>query len=158
LKAQDGIRGTWVTVMKGIIARCGYRCNLCLAYNVNIRSVEDQKRVSDGWFRIYGFRIPPEDIQCDGCLTPDSENPRLIDIKCPVRPCVIEKKLENCAYCDEYICNKIEQRLVTYDSVQDHHKEPISKENYENFIKPYENKKTFDELRETLRKAQRCAK
>jgi len=147
-----------VIITQNIITRCGYRCNLCLAYKENVHSVEDQKKVSDGWFRIFGFRIPPEKIHCDGCLTPDSENPRLIDTGCPVRPCVIEKGLENCAHCDQYVCMKLEQRIVTYNSVQDHHKEPISKDDYESFIKPYENKKTLDELRETLRQAHGYAK
>jgi len=69
--------------MEDLITRCGYRCNLCPAYKENIHSKEDQERTSDGWFRIFGFRIPPEKILCDGCLTPDSEKPKLIDSGCP---------------------------------------------------------------------------
>jgi len=137
--------------VKDMITRCGYRCNVCLAYKENIHSAEDQEKVSDGWFRIYGFRIPPEEIYCDGCLAPDSENPKLVDTGCPVRPCVIEKGFQNCAYCDEYICKKFEQRMVTYESVARRFKEPIQEEDYKNFIRPYENRKTIDELRMKLR-------
>jgi len=137
--------------VKDLVTRCGYRCNLCLAYRENIHSIEDQKKVSDGWFRIYGFRIPPEMIRCDGCLTPDIEKPKLIDTECPVRPCVTEKGFQNCAYCGEYVCEKFKQRMVTYESVARRFGKPIPKEDYENFVRPYENKKIIDELRKRLR-------
>jgi len=84
-------------------------------------------------------------------LTPDDENLRLVDTGCPVRPCVTEKGLQNCAYCDEYICEKFEQRMVTYESVARRFREPIQEEDFKNFISPYENRKTIDELRKKLR-------
>jgi len=131
-----------VTIMKIIISRCGYRCDLCLAYKENVHSKEDQKRTSDGWFKYYGFRIPPEEIWCDGCLTPDDQKPKLMDPECLVRPCVLEKQLENCAYCDQYICSKLKTRIVEYDSI-------VAKfeEDYENFIKPYEARKVLEGIR-----------
>ena len=45
-----------------LIARCGYRCDLCPAYWENIHGPEDQQRTSDGWFKYFGFRIPPDEI------------------------------------------------------------------------------------------------
>jgi len=138
--------------MKDIVTRCGYRCDLCLAYKENISSREDQQRISDGWFKYYGFRIPPEQVCCDGCLASDSENPRLMDPRCPVRPCVIEKGLQNCAYCNEYICKKLEQRIVDYKFLGSKFEQPIPKEDYENFIKPYEAGKVLDDVRRRLRR------
>jgi len=45
-----------------------------------------------------------------------AENPHLIDQGCPVRPCVIEQGLENCAQCEDYDgCEQLAQRLVTYE-------------------------------------------
>ena len=41
-------------------------------------------------------------------------NPQLIDQSCPVRPCVIEKGLENYAQCEEYNCEKLTERLVVF--------------------------------------------
>ena len=88
--------------MDQILTRCGYRCDLCLAYRPNIeQEPTNQTRLSDGWFKFFGFRLSPEEIVCDGCM---SENPTLIDQSCPVRPCVIEKGLDNCAQCDRYVC------------------------------------------------------
>ena len=49
--------------MKEILSRCGYRCDLCLAYRPHIEAYpEDRQRLSDGWFKYFGFRIPPEEI------------------------------------------------------------------------------------------------
>jgi hypothetical protein len=102
--------------MEPILMRCGYRCDLCLAYRPNIeKNPSNQQKLSDGWFKYFGFRIQPENILCDGCM---AENARLIDQSCPVRPCVIEKSVENCAACDDYICEKLKERLVIYEDVK----------------------------------------
>lgn len=55
----------------------------------------------------YGTRYKPEDItDCDGCKT---EGERLFSASknCLVRKCARGKKLENCASCAEYVCEKL---------------------------------------------------
>jgi len=136
--------------MKDIVTRCGYRCNLCLAYKENIKDKSVQQKVSDGWFKYYGFRIPAEEIYCDGCLS-QGEGAKLIDPNCPVRACVIEKKIENCAHCEKYICEVLKSRIVNYNSIAERIKEPIPKEDYENFIKPYESRKVLNNIRRKLK-------
>ena len=82
--------------MEPILTRCGYRCDLCLAYRPNVgRDPSSQQKLSDGWFTYFGFRIPPEQIVCDGCLA-DGTDIRLLDVGCPVRPCVVERGLDTC--------------------------------------------------------------
>jgi hypothetical protein len=131
--------------MKPILARCGYRCDLCLAYKVNVEGMpSNQEKLSDGWHAYYGFRLAPEKIICSGCL---SENEQLIDQGCPVRPCVIEKGLENCSQCDLYICEKLEERIVVCENVRGRIKGAIPEDDYLCFIRPYENKKRLDSLR-----------
>ena len=131
--------------MKQILTRCGYRCDLCLAYRPNVEiHPENQQKLSDGWHTYFGFRIPPEQIICDGCL---AENPRLIDQACPVRPCVIEKGLENCAQCDQYVCTKLTERLVVYEEIKQKLGVEIPEDDYLCFIRPYENKKRLEALR-----------
>ncbi len=120
-----------------IITRCGYRCDLCLAYKENIESEEDKQVISDGWFKYFRFRIPPEDISCDGCLSPKKE-PHLIDEDCPIRACVIEKGIDNCSRCEGYSCEKFETRAVDREDF-----EKILEEDYQKFVRPYENKKRF---------------
>lgn len=138
--------------MKEDVSLCGYRCKICPAYRDNITGEDYQQQVSDGWFKIYGFRIPPEGCICDGCLPGSCENPRRIDTECPVRPCVLEKGLPNCAHCDEYICDKLSKRIVIPQEVIEKCKEPVSEEEYSRFIKPYDNKPRLDKIKEQLRK------
>jgi hypothetical protein len=131
--------------MEAILTRCGYRCDLCLAYRPNIESNPAyRQKLSDGWYQYFGFRIPPEKILCDGCL---ANNPLLIDQACPVRPCVIAKGLENCAYCESYACEKLVERLVVYEEVKKRVNVDIPEEDRICFIQPYENKTRLDELK-----------
>lgn len=128
---------------KQILTRCGYRCDLCLAYKDNIYTDDQREFLSDTWHKIYGFRIPANEIYCEGCIS--SDNPKLIDNDCPVRPCVIEKGLENCSQCADYPCGLFNQRKVIYeDFAKDKN---ISKKEYSRCIKPYENKMRLDEIR-----------
>ncbi|MFP4000989.1 MAG: DUF3795 domain-containing protein [Thermoplasmata archaeon] len=120
------------------ITRCGYRCDLCLAYKQNIDGREDKQVISDGWFEYFGFRIPPEKISCDGCLTPDKEKPHLIEEDCPIRACVIDKGIDNCSQCEEFGCEKFETRVVDGKEFED-----IPDKDYSRFIRPYENKRRF---------------
>ena len=132
--------------MQSILTRCGYRCDLCLAYKPNVEAhPENRQKLSDGWHEYFGFRLSPADICCDGCM---SENPRLIDQGCPVRPCVIERGLDNCAQCEAYEgCAKLAQRLVTYEGVEERVAVEIPDDDRECFIEPYENKVRLDALR-----------
>ena len=89
-------------------------------------------------------RIPAEKIYCEGCMT--GGNPKLIDTVCPVRPCVIKKGLNNCSECDEYPCEKFNQRAVTYEEIVKDRKD-ITESDRKLFIKPYENMVRLNELK-----------
>jgi hypothetical protein len=131
--------------MQPILTRCGYRCDLCLAYRPNVeRNPSNQQVLSDGWHKYFGFRIPPAEICCDGCMADD---PHLIDRSCPVRPCVIEKGLDNCAQCESYVCAKLRERLVVYEQVRQGFGAEIPEEDRRRFIQPYENQVRLDALR-----------
>jgi hypothetical protein len=131
--------------MGTILTRCGYRCDLCLAYKPNVEANPANRQIlSDGWHQYFGFRLPPEEIYCDGCM---ADNPKLIDQSCPVRPCVIEKGLENCAQCEQYVCEKLTERLVVIEEVQHRVGVEIPEHDYLCFIRPYENKRRLDDLR-----------
>lgn len=134
--------------MTGTLTRCGYRCDLCLAYKENIHGPEDQRKTSDGWSTYYGFRIPPEEIHCDGCLAPDTDQPRLVDAGCPVRACVLEKGLPHCARCGEYACEKLKTRIVSRAEIEAKLGHPIPEQDYRDFIRPYESKARLDALRD----------
>lgn len=131
--------------MEPVLTRCGYRCDLCLAYRPNLESNPENRQIlSDGWFTYFGFRIPPEEILCDGCL---AEGARLVDTACPVRPCVIERGLPNCAACGQYICAKLEERVVSREEVRQRMRAEIPEEDFQRFVLPYENKPRLEEIR-----------
>lgn len=131
--------------MGAIVTRCGYRCDLCLAYKPNVEAhPENRQRLSDGWHKYFGFRIPPEELCCEGCL---AESPRLIDPRCPVRPCVMARGLETCAGCESYVCEKLRTRIVLYTELQERLGEEIPEEEYRLFIRPYESRPRLEALR-----------
>ncbi len=131
--------------MDPILTRCGYRCDLCLAYKPNVeKNPANRQKLSDGWHKYFSFRLPPEAIGCDGCM---SENPKLIDQNCPVRPCVIEKGLDNCSQCEGYVCEKLKERLVEFEEIHQRVGAEIPEDDYACFILPYENRKRLDALR-----------
>ena len=133
--------------MKEILARCGYRCDLCPGYNGNLHTPEDKQRTSDGWFKYIGIRYSPDEIGCEGCL--DEKEPA--DTECPVRPCVKEKGLENCGYCEDLPCDKLKTRMNFFeDRLGDLSK--IPKDDYTLFIEPYVSKERLFKIRASLQK------
>lgn len=131
--------------MEAILSRCGFRCDLCLAYRPNLeRQPENPQVLSDGWYRYFGFRIPPEQIICDGCWAEDG---RLIDPSCPVRSCVSARSLKNCAGCGDYPCEPLLERLVDGSTVAARAGSPIPPADWEKFIRPYENRRRLEQLR-----------
>jgi hypothetical protein len=131
--------------MEAILTRCGYRCDLCLAYKPNVEeNPSNSQKLSAGWHKYFGFRLPPEKVVCDGCM---SDDPALIDQSCPVRPCVIEKGLDNCSQCEEYVCEKLAERLVVYEEIKGRIGAEISEEDHLRFIRPYENRRRLDALK-----------
>jgi hypothetical protein len=59
------------------------------------------------------MKVEPEDItDCDGCRT---EGGRLFSAckSCLIRNCAKQKELENCAYCSEYVCERLEAFFTT---------------------------------------------
>lgn len=90
-----------------MLAFCGIECSECGAFqatkdNDNVKRVE----VAAMWSKQFNADIKPSDINCDGC---QSENGVLFShcLVCEIRNCAKTKKVENCGYCNEYPCNKL---------------------------------------------------
>jgi len=102
-----------------------------------LKNTSNQITLSDGWYKYFGFCIPPEEIIFDGCM---SENPKLIDTSCPVRPCVIARGYHNCSECPDMICEKLADRMVVYEEILEKMRGYILVVDYQRFIRPYENR------------------
>lgn len=114
--------------MDEMIAYCGIVCTGCDAF-VATQNDDDAKRkeVAELWTKEYNVDVKPEDINCDGCLATTDRVFNYCNI-CEIRKCGAEKGVVNCAYCEDYACDKLEKF----------------------FKMAPENKTTLDEIREGL--------
>ena len=130
--------------MGQLIGKCGYRCDLCPACLPNIKSDADKQRMCDALAKYFGLEMSPEEFSgCGGCVKEGG------DPNCGVRPCAIEKGVENCAHCEEFACDKItagmsyvEQKVKDLSSVPE--------EDYNLFIKPFLSRDYLQKIRESL--------
>ena len=95
--------------MKKIISICGNICSVCAAYiATNENSEVKRKETAKLWSKMYSSDISPEDIYCEGCMTEGGKKFNYCKV-CEIRKCGMEKGVKNCAYCGEYICDKLEE-------------------------------------------------
>jgi hypothetical protein len=95
--------------MGQMMACCGIPCSECGAF-IATKNDDDEKRAETAreWSQQFSCDIKPEDINCDGCT---SDGDRLFSHPkvCEIRKCARTKTIANCAYCDEYPCEKLEE-------------------------------------------------
>ena len=94
--------------MTEIIGFCGIKCNECKGY-IATKNNDDilRKEIAEEWSKQFGSDIKPEDVNCDGCISVDGRHIGYCNI-CEIRKCGLENKVKNCAYCDEYTCEKLD--------------------------------------------------
>lgn len=94
--------------MEKLIGICGLDCTKCPAF-IAKKSNDDElrKKTADEWSKQFNETITPESINCDGCLS-TGEHISYTDI-CEIRKCGLEKSVKSCAYCDDYVCEKLEK-------------------------------------------------
>jgi hypothetical protein len=139
--------------MKNLFSKCGCNCGRCPSFKENLQTDEDRQRCSDGWYRYLGFRLSSEKLRlCDGCQTPDDENPVRYQ-SCYVRRCAVRNGVETCAYCSAYPCEDVPRVSLPADAregITARLGTPIPEEDYLTFIEPYEGVKHLDEMRASL--------
>lgn len=97
--------------MEKIIAYCGLNCSECPAYIATQKNdFVEIKKVAEQWSN-EEMSFKSEEIYCDGCKS----DQRVFSWcnECPTRKCCRNKKLENCAYCEDYSCNNLK---LTFDN------------------------------------------
>jgi hypothetical protein len=89
------------------ISFCGMDCNACPAYiATKANDVTKLADVAKGWSS-EEFPLGPDDVLCDGC---HAERVAKFAPECATRQCGLEKGVENCAQCGEYVCEKLEKQ------------------------------------------------
>ncbi len=100
-----------------MIAYCGLLCDSC---PIHLATIEKDKLlqqkmrayIAEQCFKEYGMDLQPGDItDCDGCR---ANTGRLFSgcLSCEIRKCAIEKNVESCAYCADYICKKLRKQFL----------------------------------------------
>ncbi len=104
--------------MESTIAFCGLDCSSCPIHLATLEEDFDAKakmriEIAAMLARIYHTAPKPEIIcDCDGCKIIDG---RLFTgcASCEIRKCAMDNSLENCAYCSNYACDKLNRHFVT---------------------------------------------
>jgi len=90
-----------------MIAYCGLGCSECPTF-IATQKNDDKMReeTAKKWSEMFHADIKPGDINCDGCT---SQSSKLFNYcgTCEIRKCGKEKNVKNCAYCEEYPCEKL---------------------------------------------------
>ena len=99
-----------------LIAYCGYDCTNCPVYQATIKNDEEL-------LKIIAYAAPEVDIKtisCLGCTAVDNQNK--FCGKCPIRLCAKTRNLENCGYCENFPCSKLDSiSSETYKYLEDIH-------------------------------------
>lgn len=123
-----------------VMTMCGYKCSLCKAYYKNVQKQDQREGLSDIWGKYYdGLSVPIEKMICDGCRSTKSDA-HIIDSQCPIRSCVVSKKLEGCYECDQYPCEVFSQRIgLCYLDAKKKLGKEFSSDEYTEFLEAYDN-------------------
>ena len=100
--------------MDEMIAYCGLSCRTCPIYLASRETDKNKKNelitfIIQECREYYGIEYTPKDINdCDGCK---SNGGKIFSgcSKCNVRNCAIEKGIESCVYCEDFICGKLNE-------------------------------------------------
>ena len=93
-------------------AYCGIDCSKCKALKASqANDSEEKKRIAKYWSDQGETKFASVDVDCHGCKS------NLISgfcrKLCTIRPCAIERNVETCAHCDDYLCDKLKEYLST---------------------------------------------
>jgi RecJ-like exonuclease len=93
--------------MEKTIAYCGITCSDCPTFKATkTNDNAERKRVAELWTKEYGHPFKSEDINCESCQTRGTRVFSYCNI-CEIRKCGQQKNVKNCAYCEDYKCEKL---------------------------------------------------
>jgi hypothetical protein len=108
-----------------MIAYCGLDCNECEMFKVTqAKDYEQKKQIAKHWSDRFNIEFKPEDVTCEGCKS-DVLSGWCRKI-CKMRPCAEKRKVETCAHCNDYPCEKLKEFLSD---------EPVATKNLEEIRK-----------------------
>lgn len=121
---------------------CGYCCDMCKAFIGNIRKKDERGILAGYWKRYYDLDIPVENMNCDGCRCKKEEAHR-VDGACPVRACVLSRKLNDCSECENYPCETFLTRKGLSHAEADE-REELDVLSYYEYLGAYDNQSRLE--------------
>jgi hypothetical protein len=95
--------------MEKMVACCGLDCLLCPAYISTLKNDSKEiEKIAKEW-STESMNFIPEEIYCEGCTGEGRHFKWCMD--CPIRACCNEKMIDNCAFCEDYICENLQNSL-----------------------------------------------
>lgn len=141
--------------MPTLVSKCGIDCSACPwgPYPRKGMTTGEFERYKNHAKRILGFM--PIQTPCVTCQTPDSKIPKeskLPNKKCLIRRCVDKAAVANCAYCARFPCNTLKATAGAWnrENIEARLGAPISEEEYNSFVKPFEGIKRLEAIRASL--------
>ena len=90
------------------LAYCGIKCQDCPAFIATKKNNFDMKiEIAEKW-STQEYPLSPDDVECHGC-TSTIRNMMSFCEDCDIRDCAIDKHLDNCAYCNDFTCTKLDK-------------------------------------------------
>jgi hypothetical protein len=90
------------------IAYCGLDCSGCDVYRATAFDDDDLRAAyAQKVFAQFKLEVEPAKVNCHGCR--DARPKTGFCAWCQVRSCAIERGYENCAYCPDYACDKLDK-------------------------------------------------
>jgi len=90
--------------MKEKMAVCGYRCDLCPVYAVNLERI-GRDEVKAGFIKHFHHELGDVSLAgCQGCPADGDEN-------CSVKACARDKRIANCGLCREFPCDEVREKM-----------------------------------------------
>jgi hypothetical protein len=98
-------------------AYCGLFCDSC---QIHLATFEQDKalqmkmrsEIAEKCNKLYGTTLQAGDINdCDGCR---AESGKLFSgcLNCGIRKCAMARSIENCACCNDYVCDILEKHFI----------------------------------------------
>ena len=92
-----------------LIGFCGINCLECGAYQARKNNDNElRKKTAENWSKQFHTELNPDDIDCDGCTSKGTIFFAHC-YECGIRGCGIEKNIENCAHCNDFPCETLEE-------------------------------------------------
>jgi hypothetical protein len=142
--------------MSRLVAKCGIDCGVCPwgPFPRKGMTAEEFERYRSKSKRILGYM--PIKTPCLTCQIADSKIPKgakLPNRKCLIRQCVDKTGVTNCAYCSRFPCDTVKSTggVWTRENIEEKLGAPISEEEYQTFVKPFEGISRLENIRASLK-------